>query len=198
MTSEPMPDLPDVPDQMTIDSTAQLEALGSPMRMRILNAARKPRSVRDIAETLDVPATRLYYHVNLLHAHGFIEIVHTRKSGARLEKLYRVRGKSLVVGDKLAKSVEDPAMTARALTAVVLEPAVLEAETAVINRLTGEPEQPLGLGRSLAVLSPDEAKAISEKIEALIRDHLADHNDSDHPDAQTYAFTFTFLPTAPI
>ena len=198
MTSESMPDLPEVRDEVTIDNEAQLEALQSPMRMRVLNAARKPLSVREIAEKLGVPVTRLYYHVNLLHEAGFLEVVHTRKSGARLEKLYRIAGKSIVVGSELAENSSDPATTARALTAVVLEPAVIEAEAAIINRLAEGPEQRLNLGRSLAVLSPDGASAVSEKIEALVREHLADQADSDHPEAQTYAFTFTFLPTEPI
>lgn len=198
MTSESIPDLPDIPDEVAIDTEAQLEALGSPLRMRILSAARKPRSVREIAETLDVPVTRLYYHVNLLNNVGFLNIVHTRKSGARMQKIYRVAGKSIVVGRELAENAQDPATTARALAAVVLEPAVLEAETAMLDRFGGEPGQRIDLGRSLAVLSPDEATAISNKIEALVREHLADHNESEHPDAQTYAFTYTFLPTAPI
>ena len=193
-----MPDLPEVLDEVTIDNEAQLEALGSAMRMRILSVARKPRSVREIAEALDVPITRLYYHVNLLHDVGFLEVVHTRKRGARLEKLYRVAGKSIVVGEQLAETVQDPAMTAKALAAVVLEPAVLEAETAIVDRLGGELGHRIDLGRSLAVLSPDEAVAVAEKIEALVRDHLADRNDSDHPEAQTYAFTYTFLPTTAI
>jgi DNA-binding transcriptional ArsR family regulator len=198
VTSESIPDLPDIRDEVTIDSEAQLEALGSPMRMRVLTAARKPRSVREIAEYLDVPVTRLYYHVNLLHEAGFLEVVHTRKSGARLEKLYRISGKAIVVGRELAENSPDPAMTARALTAVVLEPAVIEAEAAIINHLTEGPGDRLDLGRSLAVLSPDDALAVSEKIEALVRDHLADRDDSDHPAAQTYAFSYTFLPTEPI
>lgn len=198
MTAESIPDLPEVLDEVTIDTEAQLEALGSPMRMRILSAARNPRSVREIAEALDVPVTRLYYHVNLLHEVGFLDVVHTRKSGARLEKLYRIVGKSIVVGPDLANNAQDPAITARALAAVVLEPAVLEAETAIIRRLAEGPGQRIDLGRSLAVLSPDEVLAISDKIEAIVREYLADHNESDHPEAQTYALTYTFLPTAPI
>lgn len=194
MTLEPIPDLPDIPDEVSINTEAELEALRSPVRMRVLNAARKPRSVREIADVLDIPVTRLYYHVNFLHDVGFLDVVHTRKSGARVEKIYRVAGKSIVVGSELAENAPDPATAARALAAVVLEPAILEAETAIIDRMSGEPGRPIDLGRSLAVLSPDEAATISSKIEQLVREHLADHNESDHPEAQTYAFTFTFLP----
>ncbi len=197
MTLEATLDLPDIPDEVSINTEAQLEALRSPVRMRVLNATRKPRSVREIADLLDMPVTRLYYHINLLHEVGFLDVVHTRKSGARLEKLYRVAGKSIVIGRELAENAPDPATAARALAAVVLEPALLEAETAIIDRFGGEPGRQIDLGRSLAVLSPDEVATISSKIERLIREHLADRNESDHPQAQTYAFTFTFLPTTP-
>ncbi len=192
---EALPELPDVPDDVHINNEAQIEALRSPVRMRVLNAARRPRSVREIADMLDVPVTRLYYHINLLHDVGFLEVVHTRKSGARLEKLYRVAGKSIVVGSDLADQAPDPATAARALAAVVLEPALHEAETALTDRMSGNEGQRVDLGRSLAVLSPEDAATISRKIEELIREHLADQNESDHPEAQTYAFTFTFLPT---
>lgn len=198
MTSQAIPDLPHVPDEVTIDTEEQLEALLSPVRMRILNAARMPRSVREIADVLDVPVTRLYYHINLLHEVGFLDVVHTRKSGARLEKLYRVAGKSIVVGSELVESAADPTTAAQALASVVLEPALIEAETAITQRMELESDQRVDLGRSMAVLSPDEAAAISEKIEQLVREHLADRNDSDHPEAQTYAFTYTFLPTTPL
>ncbi len=197
MTLEATLDLPDIPDEVSINTEAQLEALRSPVRMRVLNATRKPRSVREIADLLDMPVTRLYYHINLLHEVGFLDVVHTRKSGARLEKLYRVAGKSIVVGRELAENAPDPATAARALAAVVLEPALLEAETAIIDRFGGRPGRQIDLGRSLAVLSPDEVATISSKIERLVREHLADRNESDHPQAQTYAFTFTFLPTTP-
>ncbi len=193
---EALPELPDVPDEVQINNEAQIEALRSPVRMRVLNAARTPRSVREIADVLDVPVTRLYYHINLLHEVGFLEVVHTRKSGARLEKLYRVAGKSIVVGSALADEAPDPATAARALAAVVLEPALHEAETALTERMSGNEGQRIDLGRSLAVLSPEDAATISSKIEELIREHLADRNESDHPEARTYAFTFTFLPTS--
>ncbi len=198
MTSEPLPDLPEIPAETHINTEEQLEALRSPVRMRILMAARKPRSVREIAEKLDKPVTRLYYHINLLHEVGFLEVVHSRKSGARIEKLYRVAGKSIVVGPELAENAADPATAARALTSVVLEPAVLEAETALATRIGGDSEERIDLGRSMGAFTPEEAVEIAEKIETLVRDHFADRQESDDPDAREYAFTYTFLPTTEI
>ncbi len=193
-----MPNLPDVPEEVAVNDEAQVEALRSPVRMRILNAARQPRSVREIADLLGMPVTRLYYHVNLLHEVGFLNVVHTRKSGARLEKLYSIAGKTIVVGSELADNAPDPATAARALASVVLEPALYEAEAAILERLVGEPDHPIHLGRGLAHLSPEDAETIANEIEKIIRDHLADRDESDHPEARTYAFTYGFLPTAPL
>jgi len=47
----------------------------------------EPSTARDLAQNLDVPVTRLYYHLNLLLEVGVIEVVETRKSGAMLQRL---------------------------------------------------------------------------------------------------------------
>ena len=84
----------EVAEQAEINTPLQVEALDSPLRMRILKAASEPVAVREIADRLGVPITRLYYHVNMLEEAGFVAVVDSRKSGARLEKIYRITAKS--------------------------------------------------------------------------------------------------------
>ena len=44
--------------------------IADPMRLRLLELLRqRSRTVTELAELLDVPRTRLYYHVKLLEAH---------------------------------------------------------------------------------------------------------------------------------
>ena len=69
--TDDLPDLPDVPDEAYITEPSQFEALTSGLRMRILQMFHEPSSVREVAERLDMPVTRLYYHVNLLEESGF-------------------------------------------------------------------------------------------------------------------------------
>lgn len=71
-----------------ITSLGQIEALSNPVRSRILRQAGRPATVAELAERLDVPQTRLYYHVNLLVREGMLAQVDERKSGARIEKIY--------------------------------------------------------------------------------------------------------------
>ena len=114
MTTD-LPDLPAIPEEAFITDPSQFESLKSPTRIRILKLCSEPLSVRQIAELLEVPATRLYYHVNLLEDAGFLQVVHTRKSGARIEKLYRVAGETITPGPELVDNVDDVDEAAEAL-----------------------------------------------------------------------------------
>ena len=85
------------PTDMELTSVAQMRVLNDPLRMRLLAAiARRPDSAKDLAERFDVPTTRLYHHLGLLEEHGFIEVVATRRSGARTERCYGMRPRSAV------------------------------------------------------------------------------------------------------
>ncbi|NNL98901.1 MAG: helix-turn-helix transcriptional regulator [Acidimicrobiia bacterium] len=193
MTTD-LPDLPEIPDEFFIEDPSQMPALDSPLRMRILKTAYRPVSVREIAEALDVPVTRLYHHVNMLSDAGFLQVVHTRKSGARLEKLYRVAGKSIAPSPDIGLRIDDPEAVARSAASIIVGPLRVEAEVALRRRFEGDLTK-VNLGRSAAMLTPTEAAELAEAIESLITDKLAGHNESDDPEAIEYTFTYALLPT---
>ena len=189
-------DLPEVPDQVFITDPSQFEALSSPIRMRVLKAAQAPRSVREIAEALNVPITRLYYHVNLLEAAGFLAVVQTRKSGARLEKLYRVTGKTITPGPELAENVDDPAEAATAMAAIVIEPMRIEAEAGIARRLDGSDVR-MEMSRSMGMLTPAQAEDLLEQLRNLVTATIGDSEASTDPEAIPYALTYVLSPVDP-
>lgn len=189
-----LPDLPEIPDEAFITDPSQFEALTSGLRMRILRLCHEPLSVREIAERLDMPATRLYYHINLLDDAGFIQIVHTRKSGARMEKIYRVAGQTITPGPELLANIEDAGAAAKALTAIVIEPARAETEDALQKRFEGD-EQPMDLGRTMAVLTPTQIEALASQLHDLVNEFMAGQQESNDPQARGYSFTYTLLPS---
>lgn len=74
---------------MELTSAEQLRALADPFRLRLFGGvSRQPGSAKELAGRFDVPTTRLYHHLDLLEEHGFIEVVATRRSGARTERCY--------------------------------------------------------------------------------------------------------------
>ncbi|NNC75535.1 MAG: winged helix-turn-helix transcriptional regulator [Acidimicrobiia bacterium] len=191
MTTE-IPDLPEVPESVFIEDPSQIAALESPFRMRILKLADKPMSTREMAESLHVPVTRLYHHVNMLTDAGFLEIVHTRKSGARLEKLYRIAGKSITPAPDLLERVDDPEAVARSAASIVVGPLRVEAEAAILRRFEGDGTKVV-LGRTVAMLTPAEAEEVADVIETLVDEKFADRDDTDDPAAVEYTFTYALL-----
>ena len=86
-----------------IDNLETLKVYFDPMRAKIMKTvAYRPRTVQEIAQELDVPFTRLYYHMNLLEKHGLIRVVETRNlSGAVEEKYYQISARSYVIDRSL-------------------------------------------------------------------------------------------------
>jgi len=78
-----------------------LKVLSDPLRMQILeqigsiNEAGQAATVKQIAAALSVPATKLYYHINLLDEHDLIRVVETHLVSGILEKRYQLRARKI-------------------------------------------------------------------------------------------------------
>lgn len=74
----------------TFDTLDQLEVISSPFRIQLLETFQTPTTVKEAAARLDIPVTRIYYHVNKLLAAGFIEVVDERTVGSLTERTYAI------------------------------------------------------------------------------------------------------------
>lgn len=92
---------PPVPDAAQVEI---LKALAAPSRLRIMYALevgrREPRvmSVKELAEELGEPQTRLYRHVKVLESAGLIEVAATRMVSGIMEQRYRAVRRDLQLG----------------------------------------------------------------------------------------------------
>ena len=93
-------------DTFVIQDVATLKVLADPVRMRMLLAtAEHARTVKEMASTLGVPATRLYYHVKLLERHELIHVASRRMVSGIEERSYLANAKSWNVAPELMSSV---------------------------------------------------------------------------------------------
>ena len=177
-----------------VEDIRVIEALNSPMRLRILYRMGDPTTVRDLAEGLGVPVTRLYYHVNLLEDLGVLEVVDTRKSGALLQKVYRATAKNYKPGPGLLADIDDKQRFAEIAVATVLDGARLDAEAGLIRHFAqleqGEEKAPGALGRTIIKLTPEGARAFAEKLEGF----LSDARELEVEDGEEYALSVVFFP----
>lgn len=184
-------------DDFHIEDLHSLEVLNSPVRLRILHNLREPGSVRDVAQALDVPVTRLYYHFNLLEEIGAIEVVETRKIGAMLQRIYRTAAKNFMAGPNILDNIDDKRKFAEIGAATVVDGARMDAEEAVHDQLVkleaGEEVEVLGsMGRTVVQLQPDQVREFSKRLEEL----LVEIHDADDPEGEAYGITWVFFPQA--
>jgi DNA-binding transcriptional ArsR family regulator len=66
------------------------KALADPLRVRMVEVlSGTPRSARELADCLDMPADRLYYHLGQLERAGLVEVAEYRRlTGGKVERVY--------------------------------------------------------------------------------------------------------------
>src|SRR5436190_15869195 len=81
-----------------LNTVERLKAVADPIRIRlILELLDGKRTVKELAEALGVPPTRLYYHVKILERHGLIEVANRRMVSGIEERTYRAASKDWTV-----------------------------------------------------------------------------------------------------
>ena len=105
----------DQPGVREIDTVEKLRALADPLRLAILAAlnTREPEgelpvmSVKELAQHLGEPQTKLYRHVKQLEAAGLIEVAATRMVSGIQEQRYRARQRDLRLSAALVRRHAD-------------------------------------------------------------------------------------------
>lgn len=87
--------------EFVIDNLETLKVTAHSLRLDILQTLKKPKSVKEIAKQINRPATKLYYHVNLMEEHGLIRVVETNIVSGILEKKYQVVAQNYRLQDNL-------------------------------------------------------------------------------------------------
>lgn len=185
---------------LEVEDIEVFEILNNPIRLRIMRLLMEPTSIRTVAEALEVPPTRLYYHFNLLEEAGVIRVAETRKVGAMLQKLYQTVALSYRPSAKLIESDRSPADLARISAGVVLDGARLDAEEALTRQfsaLSADDEfgsfSEGGLGRSISILTKEQAEEFYEKFQRFLEEELGAADDDEGIE---YSFSFAFFPVA--
>lgn len=165
-------------DLGTFDTLEQLDVLAaSPFRIQMLEHFREPSTVKAAAERLDVPVTRLYYHVNLLVDHGFLRVAEERQVGGLTERFFVLTAEGFHPSEAfLDRYGAEGTMEAVRL---VLRAAEAGFEAAADHGLLdGRPEAIGTLGLSQIRLTPDRRREFLERLNELLEEY------DDDPDGE--------------
>ncbi|MEZ4639355.1 MAG: helix-turn-helix domain-containing protein [Caldilineaceae bacterium] len=162
-------------DEMVIDDVETIKVFADERRLQILERMREPTTVKIIAQALDTPPTKLYYHVNMLHQHGLIQVVGQNLESGIVEKIYQVTARRYRLINPLIAGERYSDEAAAAIFGSLLADTRREFLTALSQRDPAEdtpPRHPF-LSKKEFRLTDAQLTALHSKLDALIREVTA-------------------------
>ncbi|MDH5507396.1 MAG: helix-turn-helix domain-containing protein [Anaerolineae bacterium] len=185
-----------------------LKVLSDPLRLQVLeniglaNERGELATVKRLAGQMELPATKLYYHVNLLEKHDLIRVADTRMVSGITEKHYQIRAYNITASKELfATGSGDRDHTLDATKAAVAA-ALTSTETDLFKLIESgtfdgvnsptKPKQKILFSRGNAHLTQIQSVEFLNRLEALINEF----NETNHEqeDTEVYGLTIALYP----
>lgn len=187
----------------TVDDLETLKILADPLRLRIIELLAKPRTVKQIAADLDIPPTKLYYHVNQLEQKNLIVTVDTRIVSGIIEKRYQVAAKSFHIKKGLLSPGADGTDDGLSITLNTLfENAKSEihesVQAGVIDLLSADDDdecEPLAMFQGRLRLYKEQLSAFQARLNALVKEFQELSHTPENSSGQTYKMLYVLYPT---
>ena len=185
--------------EMLIEDVDTLKVLADPQRMQIMRAFDQPRTVKEVAMRLNRPATKLYYHVNLLEKHDIIRVVETNIVSGIIEKQYQIMAEQYkVAGSLLASSEMDEHL--EAVLTTVFDVAKVDIKSSIqlgLMDLEHKEEEPLHnsiLSHSQLYLTEAQFTALRDQLNSILEEygHLDQHEGV--PGTKAYGLVAALYP----
>lgn len=190
------------PDMFIIDDLEALKVIADPLRNQILEVLiNVPQTVKQVADKLGLSPSKLYYHVNLMEKHGFIEVVETRMVANMMEKYYQATANSFNVDDSLlAFQTESGKENINAMLTSIMDTTrndilrSLEARTFQLEQGAEAKARRVIFSRLLSRIPESRADEFRERLDALLKE-FGESDVADDESAQMYAMTVAFYPS---
>ncbi len=195
----------DLKDEIRITDLETLKVISDPLRVQILehiglaSDSGGLTTVKQLSEALDIPSTKLYYHINLLEKHNLIWVAETRVVSGILEKHYQVRARKIRADIDISQNTNidrDQGMAlALSSIATMLDTAYKNVEKSFHQRLeetqNGNHESVAMLtSQAMLQLSSEEAEDLIAKVNELVSEFAEINN----PDGLAFGLTILFNP----
>lgn len=195
-----------IAEEIRISDLETLKVISAPLRVQILeriglaSEAGDLTTVKQLSEDLEIPPTKLYYHINLLEKHGLIQIAETKVVSGIIEKYYQIGAKRIRADLDISKNTTIDRNEGLALTLSSLKNMFDKTYTDVEKSLQyrmqesddGE-QQEIGKmfsTQAMLQLSLDEAQTFIDEISEIIDKY----GDIKNPNGLTFGLTLVFNP----
>lgn len=171
-----------------------IKVFADPLRLKLIRLMAQPITVKTVADTLAIPAAKLYYHVNLLHKHGLIQVVGQNLESGIVEKVYQVTARQFKLVNPLLAGDDFPAGAADAIFTDMLQTATegFQRAFAVRDKSEGTPPRHPFFSQKAARLTSAQLTAVHERLDALIKEVTALAQTNAATEEPLYELTVVF------
>ena len=200
LTKEPMPGADFKPSELLkITTLEQLKAISDPLRLDILEIiTHEALTVKQMADKLNQPPTKLYYHVSELEAAGFVTLVGTRLKSGIVEKYYRSAADSIQVDRTLLNGSAGEEESFSLIINTVFDTTIADLARSLRAGQLKQASDATNPDNKLLMITHDLCRLHREDIPVFIskfRSLLAEMDPkSEGEDMVTYACTIAFYP----
>jgi DNA-binding transcriptional ArsR family regulator len=199
----PAEDLTPMEDELLIADLETVRVVADPTRLRILELlVLEPQTVKRLAAALDLPQTKLYYHINLLEEHGLVRVVATRVVSGIIEKQYGATARSYRVDQSLlALSAPGRDDTVDLMLATILDGLRGDLKRGLAAGLLelgddAPAERRVTIGRVPVRLTPERGAELHRRLDELIKEYCPNPGElgAPAPGTQIYQLFIAFFP----
>lgn len=194
-----------IEEEIRITDLETLKVISDPLRVQILehiglaSESGGLTTVKQLSEFLDIPQTKLYYHIKLLEKHNLIQVAETRVISGIIEKHYQIRARRIRADLDISKNSRLDPNEGMALTltsiSTMLDTAYKNIDLSFQYRLqeTDDDQDEMTtmlFSQAMMQLSPEQAQDFINQVNKLI----SRYTEINHPDGSVFGLTIVFNP----
>lgn len=190
--------------EFTINDLETLKVLADPLRLQIVElCTQAPRTVKQVASVLNMPPTKLYYHIKQLEERSLIKVVDTRIVSGIVEKQYQAAAFNYRVDRELFSLTSQAGKEGLNVMLTGLfddtrEDIQKSADADVLDVSPDDDDKPLNrsllISRATLMLTPEAAETFYHRLKALVREYT-EHSQSVNEGGQPYGVLVTLYPS---
>jgi len=184
---------------LMITDLETLKVVSDPLRLKIFQTVSEYNqngtlcSVKQIADALDIPQTKLYYHIKQLENQDLLLVGETRIVSGIVEKLYKVSAYKIMVANDLFVS-EAGQQAIFPLLSEMINHITSEIQSLMQTSDTRLEEKNIAFSRHNLRLPTDKVQMYSQKFEKLLQEIEAETGDLPKENTKPYTFFSVLYP----
>jgi DNA-binding transcriptional ArsR family regulator len=185
-------------DEIIITDPETLRVIANSLRLQIIKQLQQPATVKEVADAIDLPPTKLYYHFSQLEKQKLIRVVDTKVVSGIIEKHYQVAAKRYRVDEQLFATTEDAVEHIDSILGAIFDNAKTEIKHSIEAGLmqVGKegPCEEGSIVQAIMYPTPRQLESFCDRLMPIIKECESWDSQDEEVSNQPYGLIMAFYP----